>query len=97
MVREQSSAPWTTATIAARLYISEQYGQEVMERLRVRGLVVAEEEGYRYAAAPEREKIIAALAELYRTHLIQVTNLIHSKSTRRIRQFAEAFKFRKDT
>ena len=40
-------------------------------------------------------KLVARLSEVYRRHLIPITNLIHSKP-RRIREFAEAFKLRKD-
>jgi hypothetical protein len=39
--------------------------------------------------------MIARLADVYARHLIPVTNLIHSKP-RRIREFADAFKLRKD-
>lgn len=96
ILRERSGAPWGTSEIAARLYVSERYAQEVMERLRARNLIVPAEGGYRYVARPELEPVIGGLAEYYATHLIPVTNLIHAKSTDRIRQFAEAFKFKKD-
>jgi hypothetical protein len=39
--------------------------------------------------------MIDRLAESYAKQLIPITNLIHGKP-RRIRQFADAFKFRKD-
>jgi len=36
-------------------------------------------------------------AEAYAKHLVPVTNLIHSKPKPRIQEFADAFRFRKDT
>ena len=39
--------------------------------------------------------MVALLAEHYKRHLIPITNLIHAKP-RRIRQFADAFKLKKD-
>ena len=39
--------------------------------------------------------MIDRLADSYAKQLIPITNMIHSKP-RRIRQFADAFKFRKD-
>lgn len=97
ILREQPGTPWGASAIAARLYISEEYAREVMERLRNRGLVRIAEEGYCYAAEPAAEPVIARVAEYYATHLIAVTNFIHAKPTNRIRQFAEAFKFKKDS
>jgi hypothetical protein len=39
--------------------------------------------------------MVERLAGSYANHLIQVTNLIHGKP-RRLREFADAFKLRKD-
>ena len=39
--------------------------------------------------------MVELLAEHYKRHLIPITNLIHAKP-RRIRQFADAFKLKKD-
>ncbi len=53
-------------------------------------------ESYRFDTSdPERFQLVARLSEVYRRHLIPITNLIHSKP-RRIREFADAFKLRKD-
>lgn len=38
---------------------------------------------------------VGRLEALYRTHLIPITNMIHAKP-RRIREFADAFRFRKE-
>jgi hypothetical protein len=40
---------------------------------------------------------IDQLAELYARHLVDVTLLIHSSLDRKAQQFADAFKWRKDT
>lgn len=40
---------------------------------------------------------IDELAELYATHLVEVTLLIHSSLDRKAQQFADAFKWRKDS
>jgi hypothetical protein len=53
--------------------------------------------GYRYAPADAglRERI-DRLADVYATHLVEVTHLIHSSLDRKAQQFADAFKWRKD-
>jgi hypothetical protein len=43
-----------------------------------------------------RERI-DRLADLYSTHLVEVTHLIHSSLDRKAQQFADAFKWRKDS
>ncbi len=50
---------------------------------------------YRYECASEARQKVDRLASVYSRHLIPVTNMIHAKP-RRIREFADAFKFRKD-
>jgi hypothetical protein len=44
---------------------------------------------------PEEARMVDRLADAYAKHLIPVTNMIHAKP-RRIREFADAFRFRKD-
>lgn len=96
LLRANSAEPWTAAKVARRLYASEQDTTEVLARLCADGLLSCEGENYRYASeTPELEHFVDRLAEAYSQHLIPVTNMIHAKP-RRIRQFADAFKFRKD-
>lgn len=66
----------------------------VLARLRADGLLTCRASLYRYEPA-EKAAMIDRLADLYARHLIPVTNLIHTKP-RRIRAFADAFRFRKD-
>jgi len=56
------------------------------------------EAGLRYApATPELARLLDELAALYAKDLIAVTNIIHSKTGRKAQQFADAFKWRKDS
>ena len=41
--------------------------------------------------------MIERLAHFYRTQLVDVTDLIHSKTGRMAQQFADAFKLRRDS
>jgi hypothetical protein len=87
---------WTVARTAQRLYAPEQEIADVLARLREDGLVSVNDGGYRYdCASPEQSALIERLAEVYARHLIPMTNMIHAKP-RRIREFADAFKLRKD-
>lgn len=88
---------WGIESVANRLYIAPGETLEVLERLCRDGLLSGENGGFRYdCAAPELRQIVDELAQTYRRQLIPITKLIHAKP-RRIRAFADAFKFTKDS
>ena len=96
LLRAAPQTAWETPLVAARLYTSPEQASEVLAQLCDERLLVCEDGLYRYGGQPpEHLAMIDRLAESYAKQLIPITNLIHSKP-RRIRQFADAFKFRKD-
>ncbi|HVK56816.1 MAG TPA: hypothetical protein VM532_17535 [Burkholderiales bacterium] len=89
---------WDIGSITQRLYVTEKNARAVLTRLHGLGLVAESNETYRYQPSLENaEAMIDRLAQLYATHLIPITNLIHSKPSRRIQEFADAFNLRKDS
>jgi hypothetical protein len=96
LLRRTPGERWDLAGIAQRLYAGEQEVADAVGRLCGDGLLSCNEGIYSYACEPaELRRTVDRLAEVYSRQLIPVTNLIHSKP-RRIREFANAFKFRKD-
>jgi hypothetical protein len=97
LLRRESMLLWSAASVAERLYVSDVVAAEVLERLLAHGFIARQGGDYRYeCATPELAALVDRTADVYARQLIPMTNLIHSKSAR-IRQFANAFKFRKDT
>ena len=97
LLRGNPNEYWTADNTARRLYISEQETQNVLSRLCSLGFLAVDDQVFRYACKDaDIENMVARLEILYARHLIPVTNLIHTKPSR-IREFAEAFKLRKDT
>jgi hypothetical protein len=95
LLRASPESPWDAPVVAQRLYTTEKQAAELLAQLCEDGLLVCENNLYRYGRpSTETVAMIDRLAESYAKHLIPVTNLIHGKP-RRIRQFADAFKFRK--
>lgn len=96
--REARGAPVTIELLARRLYVGERAAADVVQQLRAARFIepVADAGGHRFAPAPELDAMIEMLAMFYRTHLVDVTDLIHSKLGRMAQQFADAFKLRKD-
>jgi hypothetical protein len=97
LLRAVPGEAWEVARVAGRLYVGEQEATEMLERLCHSGLLVRTDRAYRYCCKTEDlRRMVDELASLYARQLIPITNMIHAKS-RRIRQFADAFRFRKDT
>lgn len=96
-----SRAPQLTCSVeqvSQRLYIPAEEARRILERLAAGGIAepVDVQQGWRLAALPERDAAtVQRLVQLYATHLIPITNLIHGKGGQRIRQFADAFQLRK--
>jgi hypothetical protein len=96
LLRREPERSWRERDVAERLYIGHLPASEVLARLSAQGLLAVAEDGYRYQpCTSELESIVGRVAEVYARQLIPVTHLIHAKPSR-IREFAEAFKFRKE-
>lgn len=62
-----------------------------------RGFFAREGEAYWYSPkTPELDSVVEALATSYTRALIAVTTAIHSKPSASVRQFAAAFRLRKE-
>jgi len=96
LLRAEPGTDWDLSSTARRLYTTEKQAGEILAQLCAEGLLAGENGVYRYGSpSAETLAMIDRLADSYAKHLIPITNLIHGKP-RRIRQFADAFKFRKD-
>jgi hypothetical protein len=95
LLRANPGEGWNAARTAKRLYATEQEIAEVLARLCAHAFLSCKDGIYRYECAPEVRQKVDRVASAYARHLIPVTNMIHAKP-RRIREFADAFKFRKD-
>ena len=96
LLRASGDWSWTVEALSARLYISEREVSEILTRLANDGFLSTQAGQYRYSCLQEDQRLmVERLAATYVTHLIPVTNIIHAKP-RGVRQFADAFKLRKD-
>ena len=97
LLRRENMVSWNTATLAERLYISQDVASGVLGRLHGDGFLAADRGNYRYdCATPQLAALTDRTAHVYARQLIPMTHLIHSR-TSRIREFANAFKLRKET
>ena len=85
--------------LSRRLYLGVNDAGDILAALSAKGLTVCKRSGsgaYRYQpGAPEIGQIVDRLCEIYSKQIIPVTNLTHSKSKTRVREFADTFELRK--
>ncbi len=99
LLRADPHHAWQPESLARRLYIRERTAHGLLDDLCTAGMALRAASGdYSYQPeSPELGGLIDRLAELYAARLVDVTNLIHSSLDRKAQQFADAFKWRKDS
>jgi len=102
LMHADPARPWRRDTLAQRLYVREKVAEGLLDELCRSGMAApcaAPDDDcycYRPDGAVLRERI-DRLADLYATHLVEVTLLIHASLDRKAQQFADAFTWRKDS
>ena len=98
LLRAEPATGWGVAELARRLYVPERTASELLKLLLESGIAAAvgETGTARYGPGPELRERVDQLAQAYSTHLLAVTDLIHSRIDRRAQRFADAFRFRKE-
>lgn len=90
---------WTVDEMARALYVAPGTAHSILQRLTRRGLLMSREnpESYRYeSASNKRDCLIEAVEATYRKDLIRISRMIHAAARPAIRDFAEAFRFKKE-
>jgi hypothetical protein len=91
---------WSSDQIARDLYISPELAVAELHHLDQRELITivpGTSEAYTLNLEPEdRPQMLAAIEEMYRRELVRMSNLIHAKAPRSMRDFASAFRFKKE-
>ena len=94
LLRSNPDRYWGASEIAKRLYTSERQAAQALSEVSACGLASEDHGKYHYAPATTRlDSTASALSSAYSSHLVQVTNLIHSKPAQ-VHQFAQAFRFK---
>lgn len=98
LLRSAEADAWHSAAVAERLYVSETAARKLLDDLCKAGMIARREDGYIFQPhSPVLRNSIDQLAEVYARHLVDVTHLIHSRIDRQAQQFADAFRWRKDS
>lgn len=91
---------WSSESMAKALYVSSEVAWEILKRLAQRRLISQREENAEEfalnAETPEQQDLLASLDRIYRRELVRISNMIHAKASRGVRDFADAFRFKKE-
>jgi hypothetical protein len=98
LLRREAPASWDPARLGARLYVGEKRAAQLLAELGDMGVAAElDDQSYRYApASPELAAMLDVLADTYARQLVAVTHLIHHDADAKAKQFAAAFRFRKE-
>ena len=97
LFRSMAGSVLAVNQVASRLYIGVTQAAGIVEELRAAGVIEADgSSGHRYAPAAGLAPMLDLLAAHYRGNLVEVSALIHSRTSRVAHQFADAFRLRKE-
>lgn len=98
LLRAQPDQQWDAAAVARRLYVTTAVAGELLQQLVQAGIGQPAGEGTTCTWGPPAPlaALIDELARHYAENLVGVTQLIHSRTDQRARQFADAFRWRKE-
>ena len=101
LLKEDPAQAWDSRQLSKRLYLSDRDAGALLVALNESGIASRVEGGdsaFRYAPITDvLRDLLDRLASIYPGNLIEVTHLVHSKTNKRARQFADAFKLRKES
>ncbi len=91
--------PWSVEEMARALYLSAEQTQNLLQDLAQRNLLLPSGNAQQYCYLPnskERDELLEAVDRAYRRELIRISRMIHSKASPAVREFARAFRLKKD-
>jgi hypothetical protein len=87
---------WSRAEMGRALYLSENNAEKVLLDLKRNGLAESLDDTFFSYASGERDQLIEAVEKIYRREIVRISRMIHSKAPASVREFAKAFRFKKD-
>lgn len=90
---------WLVEEMAQALFLKNDATRDILEDLTRRRVIVvslSKTDAYGYEPEPERDRLMSCVDLIYRRELIRVTRLIHSKASAAVREFARAFRLKKE-
>lgn len=92
---------WSTEEMARALYVQPERAAKILQDLVNRSLLSESQESgptffFYHAKSSERDDLLLALDRIYRREVVRVSTMIHAKASPAVRDFARAFRFKKE-
>lgn len=87
---------WANDELARYLYIPADRTRQIIRELHQRDLVLCDADACCYHSVDVRDALIAEVDRTWRRELVRLSNMIHSKASPAVRDFARAFRLKKD-
>jgi len=99
LMRQSAATEWDAERIAARVYVDTETAKAILADLARRGMLTMTQPGklFMYSAQWESaHPVMQMLEHSYRVALIPVSQLIHAKASGSLRDFARAFRLKRE-
>lgn len=96
LLKRGSHKGWTAEEVSGEMRTNRSYASSQLTELTAARLVKNEDGKYFFAPEKEEAELIDQLEELYHARRSTVINFIYSQPIESIRNFADAFKIKKD-
>ncbi len=91
---------WSTDEMAKSLYVRNEVASKIFDNLLHRNLIAAspnQPDLFFYNPDDEAQnRLISEVDAVYRKEVVRISSMIHSKASAGVRDFARAFRFKKD-
>jgi predicted ArsR family transcriptional regulator len=92
---------WSTEEMARELYVQPERAAKILQDLVNRSLISAGQEAdtaffFYQTRSSDRDELFEALDRIYRAEVVRVSTMIHAKASPAVRDFARAFRFKKE-
>lgn len=92
--------PWSAVDLGERLYVSPDVANQILQGLAAQQLITSktelEDQYYYESKSPETDRLLDLVQTTYRRETIRLSTMIHSKLSPGAREFARAFRLKKD-
>ncbi len=91
---------WSIEEMAKSLYVRSDVAARILDSLLQRNLIAVDShrpDVFFYASEEDyQNKLVEAVDAIYRKEVVRISSLIHSKGSAGVRDFARAFRIKKD-
>jgi hypothetical protein len=87
---------WSFETMANAIYLSVDDTQSVIADLDRRGFVTLTDDRRFLYRSSDRDQLVEQVDKIYRREVVRISNMIHSKPAASLREFARAFRLKRD-